>query len=110
MVYSEADNSVSVMAEAESAESIRRYGRRTALETFSDQNGVTAAAKARTVLAEKNQVAEEFSLHCYGSDRIVGGCRLKVDLAEAQGEFWVERVTHNLGPPHTMDLTLRRAD
>ena len=109
-VYSDSGDAVTILASEEDAASIQRYGRRTALETFSDQNGVTAAAKARTVLAEKNQVAEEFSLHCYGSDRIVGGCRLKVDLAEAQGEFWVERVTHNLGPPHTMDLTLRRAD
>ena len=110
LVYSEVDNSVSVLAEAENAESIQRYGRRTALETFSDQNQVTAAAKAKSVLAEKNQAEEEFSLHCFGSDRIVAGCRLRVDLAEFSGEFWVTSVTHHLGPPHTMDLNLRRAD
>ena len=110
MVYSEADNSVSVLAEAESAESIQRYGRRTALETFSDQNNVTASAKAKSVLTDRNRVTEEFSLHCFGSDRIVAGCRLRVDLAEFAGEFWVTSVTHHLGPPHTMDLNLRRAD
>ena len=108
-VYSDADDAVTVLASAEDATSIRRYGRRTALETFSDQDKVTAASKAKTTLARLNQVTEDFSLHCYGSDRIVAGCRLKVDLEEAQGEFWVTRVSHSLGPPHTMDLTLRRA-
>lgn len=108
-VYSDADDSVTVLASAEDATSIRRYGRRTALETFSDQDKVTAASKAKTTLARLNQVTEDFSLHCYGSDRIVSGCRLKVDLEEAKGEFWVTRVSHSLGPPHTMDLTLRRA-
>lgn len=108
-VYSDADDAVTVLASAEDAASIRRYGRRTALETFSDQDKVTAASKAKTTLARLNQVTEDFSLHCYGSDRIVAGCRLKVDLEEAKGEFWVTRVSHSLGPPHTMDLTLRRA-
>ncbi len=108
-VYSDADDAVTVLASAEDATSIRRYGRRTALETFSDQDKVTAASKAKTTLARLNQVTEDFSLHCYGSDRIVAGCRLKVDLEEAKGEFWVTRVSHSLGPPHTMDLTLRRA-
>ena len=45
-----------------------------------------------------------------GSDKIVAGCRIKVDLEEAQGEFWVTRAVHTLGPPHTMNLTIRRAD
>lgn len=108
-VYSDADDAVTVLASAEDAASIRRYGRRTALETFSDQDRVTAASKAKTTLARLNQLTEDFSMHCYGSDRIVSGCRLKVDLEEAKGEFWVKRVSHSLGPPHTMDLTLRRA-
>lgn len=108
-VYSDADNAVTVLASAEDSSSIRRYGRRTALETFSDQDRVTAAAKAKTTLARLNQVTEDFSLHCYGSDRIVAGCRLNVNLEEVQGEFWATRVSHSLGPPHTMDLTLRRA-
>ena len=108
-MYSDADDAATVLASAEDAASIRRYGRRTALETFSDQDKVTAASKAKTTLARLNQVTEDFSLHCYGSDRIVAGCRLKVDLEEAKGEFWVTRVSHSLGPPHTMDLTLRRA-
>lgn len=108
-VYSDADDAVTVLASAEDATSIRRYGRRTALETFSDQDKVTAASKAKTTLARLNQVTEDFSLHCYGSDRIVAGCRLRLSLEEASGEYWVTRVSHSLGPPHTMDLTLRRA-
>lgn len=108
-VYSGADDAVTVLASAEDATSIRRYGRRTALETFSDQDKVTAASKAKTTLARLNQVTEDFSLHCYGSDRIVAGCRLRLEMEEITGEFWVTRVSHSLGPPHTMDLTLRRA-
>lgn len=108
-VYSDADDAVTVLASAEDATSIRRYGRRTALETFSDQDKVTAASKAKTTLARLNQVTEDFSLHCYGSDRIVAGCRLRLSLEEASGEYWVTRVSHSLGPPHTMDMTLRRA-
>ena len=108
-VYSDADDAVTVLASAEDAASIRRYGRRTSLETFSDQDKVTAASKAKTTLARLNQVTEDFSLHCYGSDRIVAGCRLRLELEEASGEYWVTRVSHSLGPPHTMDLTLRRA-
>lgn len=108
-VYSDADDAVTVLASAEDAASIRRYGRRTALETFSDQDNVTAASKAKTTLARLNQVTEDFSLHCYGSDRIVAGCRLRLEMEEITGEFWVTRVSHSLGPPHTMDLKLRRA-
>ena len=108
-VYSDADDAVTVLASAEDATSIRRYGRRTALETFSDQDKVTASSKAKTTLARLNQATEDFSLHCYGSDRIVAGCRLRLDLEEASGEYWVTRVSHSFGPPHTMDLTLRRA-
>lgn len=108
-VYSDADDAVTVLASAEDAASIRRYGRRTALETFSDQDKVTAASKSKTTLARLNQVTEDFSLHCYGSDRIVAGCRLRLEMEEITGEFWVTRVSHSFGPPHTMDLTLRRA-
>ena len=108
-VYSDADDAVTALASAEDATSIRRYGRRTALETFSDKDSVSAVAKAKTTLARLNQVTEEFSLHCYGSDRIVAGCRLRLEMEEIAGEFWVTRVSHSLGPPHTMDLTLRRA-
>lgn len=109
LVYSDSDDTVSVQAEAKDEASIKRYGRRQALETFSDQDTVTAAAKAETTLREKNQVAEEFILETYGSDRICAGCRMWVDLAEIRGEFWVTAVTHTLGPPHMMTLTFRRA-
>lgn len=108
-VYSEDDSSVSVKATAEDATSIQLYGRRQDLETFSDQDTVSAAAKAKTTLATLNRVTEEVSVTTYGSDRIVAGCRLAVDLAEVRGEFWVTAVTHDLGTPHRMTMTLRRA-
>lgn len=109
IVYSDADDAVSVLASEEDSASIKRYGRRTALETYSDTDTVSASSKAKTKLLQLNVVAEEFSLHCYGSDKIVAGCRVSLALDEVQGEFWVTQVTHHLGPPHTMDLTLRRA-
>lgn len=109
-VYSDQDDKVTVLAQAKDDRSIQRYGRRTAMETYSDKAGVSASAKAKTVLALLNQVSEDLSLHCYGSDRIVAGVRLTLNLAEAQGDYWVTRVVHHLGPPHTMDLTLRRCD
>ena len=110
IVYSDMDSSVSVQAEEEDEASIRRYGWRTALETFSDQDTVTAAAKAKNTLLSRNKVAEEFSLTTYGSDRVCAGVRMMVDLAEIRGEFWVEAVTHDLGPPHLMTMTMRRAE
>lgn len=110
IIYSDGDSSVSVQAEEEDEASIQRYGRRTALETFSDQDTVTAGAKAKNTLLSKNKIAEEFSLTTYGSDRVCAGVRLAVDLEEIRGEFWVEAVSHELGPPHTMTLTMRRAE
>ena len=109
LVYSEADNSVSMKATAQDNASIKRYGRRTALETFSDQDTVSANTKAKTTLAKRNRISESYTLETYGSDKIVAGCRVKIDLAEMKGEFWVTAVKHSLGPPHMMSLTLRRA-
>ena len=108
-VYSEADDSVSVLADVLNLESMARYGKRQAIETYSDQDDVTAMTKAATALRERNKVAEEFTLETYGSDRICAGVRMKVDLAEIRGEFWVTAVKHDLGPPHMMTLTFRRA-
>ena len=108
-VYSEADDAVSVKATAEDKESIKLYGRRQALETWSDQDTATASAKARTTLAARNREDEEVRLLTYGSDKIVAGCRLRLDMDGAKGDYWVVAVTHQLGQPHMMDLTLRRA-
>ena len=107
-VYSETDSSVSVKATAEDGDSIKLYGRRQALETWSDQDSVTAAAKARTTLARLNREDEEVTLETYGSDAIVAGCRVSLDLQEATGSFWVISAEHDYGPPHRMSLTLRR--
>lgn len=108
-VYSEADSSVSVKATAEDADSIRLYGRRQTLETWTDQDAAAAAAKARTTLDRLNREDEEITLVTYGSDAIVAGCRVSLDLPEAKGDYWVISVEHEYGPPHMMTLTLRRA-
>ena len=108
-VYSEADDAVSVKATAEDTESIKLYGRRQALETWSDQDTATASAKAKTTLAARNREDEEVRLLTYGSDKIVAGCRLRLDMETVKGDYWVTAVTHQLGQPHLMDLTLRRA-
>lgn len=109
IVYSEADDTVSVQAKAEDAASVRRYGRRTALVTYSDEDKVSAGAKAGSALRSKNIVEEGFSLTTYGSDRVCAGVRLQVELAEIRGDFWVTAVTHQLSRPHRMTMTLRRA-
>ena len=108
-VYSETDSAVRVLSTEEDPESIRLYGRRQALETWSDQDTASAAAKAKTTLANRNRAAEEIRLTVYGSDRVVAGCRLRPDLEELKGEFWVLSAVHHLGIPHLMDLTLQRA-
>ena len=108
-VYSEADDTVSVQATQEDAESIKMYGRRQALATWSDQDTASAAAKAKTTLAALKQAGEEVRLTTYGSDRVVAGCMLRLDLEDADGDYWVTSVTHSLGVPHLMDMTLKRA-
>lgn len=109
VVYSEADESVSVQATEEDADSIKLYGRRQALETFSDEDSVSAAAKAKTSLESKSQESEEVRLTTYGSDRVVAGCMLRLDMEDVSGDYWVISVSHSLGEPHLMDMTLRRA-
>lgn len=109
MVYSEADETVSIRANQEDGESIKLYGRRQALETFSDQDTVSATAKAKTALAALSQEAEEVRLTTYGSDKIVAGCMLRLQMEDASGDYWVTSVSHTLGQPHMMEMTLRRA-
>lgn len=109
VVYSETDETVSIQATQEDAASIRLYGRRQALETWSDQDTVSAAAKAKTRLAQLSQETEEVRLTTYGADRIVAGCMLRLDLEDAKGDYWVISVSHSLNQPHMMDMTLRRA-
>lgn len=108
-VYSEADETVSILANQEDGASIQLYGRRQALETFSDQDTVSATAKAKTALTSLSQEAEEVRLTTYGSDKIVAGCMLRLQMEDANGDYWVTSVSHTLGQPHMMDMTLRRA-
>lgn len=109
MVYSEADETVSIRANQEDGESIKLYGRRQALETYSDQDTVSATAKAKTALAALSKEAEEVRLTTYGSDKVVAGCMLRLQMEDANGDYWVTSVSHTLGQPHMMEMTLRRA-
>ena len=110
IIYSEKDSAVSLMASASDAGSIARYGQRVAVESFSDESGVTAQTRAKTLLAARNRVSETFRAETYGSDRVTAGVRLRVQVHEMTGEFWVKSVTHRLGTPHRMSLTLMRAE
>lgn len=109
-VYSEQDDTVSIQGVASSEASIKRYGKRTALETFSDSDTVSATAKAKNLLGKKNRTKETFSCRVYGSDKVVAGCRMKVNIPDEVGEFWVTAVSHELAPVHMMTLTMERCD
>lgn len=109
VIYSEQDTSVSVQADIESAESIKRYGRRVGIETYSaDNDKISATQKAKNLLASLNMVTESFTITTYGSDKVVAGARLTLDLEEAKGDYWVQSVEHTYGEPHMMTLTLER--
>ena len=109
-VDSEQDDTVSIQGVASSEASIKRYGKRTALETFSDSDTVSATAKAKNLLGKKNRTKETFSCRVYGSDKVVAGCRMKVNIPDEVGEFWVTAVSHELAPIHMMTLTMERCD
>ena len=107
-IYSSKDDTLSPLATEKDADSIARYGTRTAAETYSDSDTVSAAEKAKRQLKKLDMLAEELTLSAYGSDRVVAGVRLAIDLDGVSGEFWVTAVTHELTMPHRMALTLRR--
>lgn len=109
VVYSEQDNSVSIQADIESVESIKRYGRRVGIETYSaDNDKISATQKAKNLLASMDIVTESFTVTCYGSDKVVAGTRLTLDLQEAKGDYWVQAVEHTYGEPHMMTLTMEK--
>ena len=109
VVYSEQDTSVTIQADIEDSESIKRYGRRVGLETYAaDNDKISATQKAKNLLASMNMVSEGFTVTAYGSDAVVAGVRLTLDLQEAKGDFWVQAVEHTYGEPHMMTLTLER--
>lgn len=108
VIYSEQDSSVSIQADIENAESIKRYGRRRGIETFSDSDKISASQKAKNLLASMDVVTESFTITAYGSDAVVAGTRLTLDLQEAKGDYWVQAVEHSYGNPHLMTLTLKK--
>lgn len=107
-IYSGRDTGVSVLATAEDAAGIARYGRRMKIGTFSDKDGATAAQKAKTLLKTLNAEKEEITVQTFGADNVAAGVLLYFDLAEFTGMFLVNAVTKRFGHPYTMDLTLRR--
>ena len=110
-IYSGDDTGTVIQAELSDEESIKRYGKRMAVESWSqDQAKVSAADRAKLLLWEKNRVTETFNIETYGSDRAVAGALVHVETAEVQGYFWIDAVTHVYGTPHRMTLTLRRSD
>lgn len=109
LVYSDADNGAKALATVKDDASIKRYGRRAGLESFSDQTTVTASAKAKSTLARRNRWNESVTISSYGSDKVVAGTRLTLDFENLKGDFHVIRVTHQYGRPHTMTMELRRA-
>lgn len=108
VVYSEQDNSVSIKADIENAESIKRYGRRVGLDTFSDSDKISATQKAKNLLASMDMVTESFTVSTYGSDVVVAGARITLDLEEAKGDYWVQSVEHQYSDQHTMTMTLEK--
>jgi CHAP domain. len=109
VIYSEQDTSVSIQADIENPESIKRYGRRVGLDTYAaDNDKISATQKAKNLLATLDVVSEGFTVTMYGSDAVVAGTRLTLDLQEAKGDFWVQAVEHTYGEPHMMTVTMER--
>lgn len=107
-IYSDQDDTVSVLASAEDAESQARYGRRMKVDAYSDEDGATAGQKARTLLQSLNTVEEEVSVKAHGLDAVRAGVLLRLDLAEVSGTFLVKAVSKRFAATYTMDVTLRR--
>lgn len=109
VIYSEQDTSVSIQADIENADSIKRYGRRVGLDTYAaDNDKISATQKAKNLLSTLDVVTEGFTVTMYGSDAVVAGARLTLDLEEAKGDFWVQAVEHTYGEPHMMTVTMER--
>ena len=107
-IYSDQNDSASVLATSSDEASIARYGRRVKTDTYSDSDTATASQKARTILSELSRVSEEVSLHCYGSEDVHAGVALEFDTEEFKGLFLVKACSKKYGQPEEMDLTLRR--
>ena len=110
-LYSGDDTGTLIQAELADEESIKRYGKRMAVESWDQQTAtISAADRAKVALWEKNRVAESFQIETYGSDRAVAGALVYVKTSEVQGFFWIDAVRHVYGTPHRMTMTLRRSD
>lgn len=110
-LYSGDDTGTVIQAELSDEESIKRYGKRMAVEDWSqNQAKISAADRAKVALWEKNRVTESFTIETYGSDRAVAGALVYVKTSEVQGYFWIVAVRHVYGTPHRMTMTLRRSD
>jgi hypothetical protein len=110
-LYSGDDTGTVIQAELSDEDSVKRYGKRMAVENWTqDKAKISAADRAKVALWEKNRVTESFSIETYGSDRAVAGALVYVRTAEVQGYFWIAAVRHVYGTPHRMTMTLVRSD
>lgn len=110
-LYSGDDTGTVIQAELSDEESVKRYGKRMAVESWGQQTAtISAADRAKVTLWEKNRVTESFTIETYGSDRAVAGALVYVKTSEVQGYFWITAVRHVYGTPHRMVLTLVRSD
>lgn len=110
-LYSGDDTGTVIQAELSDEESVKRYGKRMAVENWTqDKAKISAADRAKVALWEKNRVTESFTIETYGSDRAVAGALVYVRTAEVQGYFWITAVRHHYGTPHRMTMTLVRSD
>ena len=110
-LYSGDDTGTVIQAELSDEESIKRYGKRMAVENWDQGTAkISAQDRAKVALWEKNRVTESFTIETYGSDRAVAGALVYVKTSEVQGYFWIDAVRHVYGTPHRMTMTLRRSD
>lgn len=105
IIYSDADNAVSVKADIEDTNSINRYFRRIRVESISDNETVSADAKAKNMLNQVSTENKEVSLSCYNSDKAVAGAMIQLKHYAAGGDYWIKSVEHNISDG-TMSLNL----
>lgn len=107
-IYSDRDDTVTILAQAVDTQSQARYGRRMKVATYSDKDESTAGQKAKTLLQGLNTVEEDITLKAHGLDGVQAGVLLRLDLPEVSGTFLVKAVSKSFGTTYTMDMTLRR--
>lgn len=109
-VYSTKDDTISVLATAENADSQARYGKRNTIETYSDSEQIQAAQKAQNALKDNTKLDETYICTAFGSDKVVAGCRFKVPVSGSVRLMYVTSVEHSYSEQHTMKITMIDAE